>query len=586
MQATASIVMLMLCPFTQGFVTSPIGRVNMGLQMTLSNHHHQVDGFGFKRNQIASSISAAKRNMLQKQQKNKRKNMIARKMSDAAITDPGEEEEKKGIFGKFKAAIPPANERKKLIPLALMFFCILFNYTILRDTKDVLMITAPKSGAEVIPFIKTYLNLPTAIGFAAVYAKLCDKMEHKNVFYACTLPFLAFFTIFALIIYPNSSWLHPHAFVDHVAQILPAGFAAPLAIVRNWSFAMFYVMAEMWGSVVTSLLFWGFANEVTTVDEAKKYYPLFGMGANVALIFSGQYVKWVSKMRASLAPGVDAWGVSLKYLMGAVITSGTVLLATYTWMQKNVVGKDVPAVEGKKAAPKKKKAKMGLRESAKFLMNSPYIRDLATLVISYGMCINIVEVSWKSKLKQAFPNPNDYSAFMGNFSSTMGTVTLFMMLIGRTIFQRFGWRVAALVTPSMIGLTGLGFFALTIFAPTFAPLAAALGTTPLMLAVIIGAAQNILSKSSKYSLFDPCKEMAYIPLDQDSKTKGKAAIDVVGNPMGKSGGALIQQVLIFAVGSLAAATPYLAVILSVLIFSWYRSVNSLASQFDKAMAVE
>jgi len=41
-----------------------------------------------------------------------------------------------------------------------MFFFILFNYTILRDTKDVLMITAKKSGAEVIPFIKTYVNLP------------------------------------------------------------------------------------------------------------------------------------------------------------------------------------------------------------------------------------------------------------------------------------------------------------------------------------------------------------------------------------------------------------------------------------------
>ena len=64
---------------------------------------------------------------------------------------------------QIKSVIPPANERKKLIPLALMFFCILFNYTILRDTKDVLMVTAPKSGAEVIPFIKTYVNLPAAI---------------------------------------------------------------------------------------------------------------------------------------------------------------------------------------------------------------------------------------------------------------------------------------------------------------------------------------------------------------------------------------------------------------------------------------
>jgi len=172
---------------------------------------------------------------------------------------------------------------------------------------------------------------------------------------------------------------------------------------------------------------------------------------------------------------------------------------------------------------------------------------------------------------------------MGNFSSATGAVTLIMMLLGRTIFQKFGWRVAALVTPSMIGITGSMFFALNIFSSTFAPLSTALGTTPLMLAVLIGAAQNILSKSSKYSLFDPCKEMAYIPLDQESKTKGKAAVDVIGNPLGKSGGSFIQQILIFGVGSLAAATPYLAVILGGLVYVWFKSANSLATQFEDAL---
>lgn len=506
-------------------------------------------------------------------------------MSDTAAEVP--EPEEKGFLQKLKNIIPPANERKKLLPLALMFFCILFNYTILRDTKDVLMVTAPKSGAEVIPFIKTYVNLPVAIGFTAVYSKLCDRMEQKNVFYACTIPFLIFFAVFATTIYPNIGTLHPHAFVDGIASMLPAGFSAPLAIVRNWSYALFYVMAEMWGSVVASLLFWGFANEVTTVDEAKKYYPLFGMGANVALIFSGQYVKWVSRLRASLPPGVDPWGMSLKYLMGAIVAGGGAMLGLFTYMQKCVMT-DPACVDQEKreSKKKKKKVKMGLRDSAKFLMNSPYIRDLAMLVISYGMCINIVEVSWKSKLKLAFPNPNEYSVFMGNFSSATGAVTLIMMLLGRTIFERFGWRKAALVTPSMIGITGAIFFTLQLFAPAFVPVAAALGTTPLMLAVMVGAAQNILSKSSKYSLFDPCKEMAYIPLDQESKTKGKAAVDVIGNPLGKSGGSLIQQILIFGVGSLAAATPYLAIILGALLFGWFKSANSLAGQFEDAMEAE
>ena len=42
---------------------------------------------------------------------------------------------------------------------------------------------------------------------------------------------------------------------------------------------------------------------------------------------------------------------------------------------------------------------MGTMESLKFLVSSPYIRDLATLVVAYGISINLVEVTWKSKLK-------------------------------------------------------------------------------------------------------------------------------------------------------------------------------------------
>merc|ERR1712188_198179 len=100
----------------------------------------------------------------------------------------------------------------------------------------------------------------------------------------------------------------------------------------------------------------------------------------------------------------------------------------------------------------------------------------------------------------------------------------------------------------MLGITGITFFSLILFKESFAPLTAMLGLTPLMMAVFVGAMQNILSKASKYSLFDPCKEMAYIPLDAESKTKGKAAVDVIGNPLGKSGGSFIQQACIFAFG--------------------------------------
>ncbi len=52
---------------------------------------------------------------------------------------------------------------------------------------------------------------------------------------------------------------------------------------------------------------------------------------------------------------------------------------------------------------------MTFAESLRFLGSSRYIMDLLVLVVGYGMAINIVEVTWKSKLKAAFPDPNRYA---------------------------------------------------------------------------------------------------------------------------------------------------------------------------------
>ena len=176
-------------------------------------------------------------------------------------------------------------------------------------------------------------------------------------------------------------------------------------------------------------------------------------------------------------------------------------------------------------------------------------------VVSYGISINLVEVTWKSKIKQQFPNPNDYSAFMGDFSSCTGAprsvsqmpdfgvkdgyllgsfgngsfelvavllycdwaacrsadhpgtrqglrsrsqtacgslrlffhltgpariivlfdestssrlwpagaVTFLMMLLSRFIFRKYGWGVAAQITPTVLLITGIAFFGLIVF---------------------------------------------------------------------------------------------------------------------------
>lgn len=469
-------------------------------------------------------------------------------------------------------------ELKKLIPMFLMFLCISFNYTILRDTKDTLIVTS--SGAEAIPFLKFWGVLPAAILFMLIYAKLSNMLSKENLFYVTLVPFLVFFALFAFLLYPNREALHPNASADWIQSFLPAGLHGLIACYRNWTYSLFYILSELWGSAVLSLMFWGFANEISRVHEAKRFYTLFGLGANVALLLSGQAIIYFSNIRKHIAPDVDAWQVTLNYLMSMVVIAGVIIIGIYWWMNRAVLT-DVrfydPAEEKKS---KKSKPKMGVFESLAFLAKSKYILSIATIVIAYGICINLVEVTWKGQLKLQYPNPNDYSSFMGNFSFWTGIVTICMMFIGGWLLRKKGWGFAAMATPVVILLTGVGFFAFVLFRDNLAGFISVLGTTPLMLAVIFGMAQNIMSKSTKYSLFDPTKEMAYIPLDQEEKVKGKAAIDVVGARLGKSGGSIIQQGLLVVFGSIGAITPYVAVILMGFIVAWMFAVKSLSRQFN------
>lgn len=471
------------------------------------------------------------------------------------------------------------HEYKKLIPMLIMAFCISFNYTILRDAKDGLVVTAPGSGAEAIPFLKVYGVVPCALIYMIIYTKLSNTLSREGLFYAAIAPFLVFFSLFSTVIYPLRDVLHPTTSADALQAWLPAGLSGVAACYRNWSYALFYIMAELWGSAVLSLLFWGFANQITKISEAKRFYTIFGIGFNVALLVSGPAIVWVSNIRQHLPEGVDAWQISLNYLMGMVVVAAILVVISYYWMNRNVLC-DAQYYDPTQIKGKKSKLKMSLGDSFKLIFNSKYLGCLTVLVIAYGIAINLVEVSWKAQLKESYSNPNDYLTFMGYFSTATGAVTVLMLIfVGGNVIRSLGWKIAAMITPIILLVTGGGFFGFVLFKQHLQGLIAVFGTSPLMLAVLFGAAQNIMSKSSKYSLFDPTKEIAYIPLDEESKVKGKAAVDVVGARLGKSGGSLIQQFLLFSLGSVSAIGPYICGIMLFIIAAWLWAANSLGNQF-------
>ena len=100
-------------------------------------------------------------------------------------------------------------------------------------------------------------------------------------------------------LYPNIGSLHPHGLADAAAKILPGSFQAPIAVIRNWTFSLFYLAAELWGSVVASLLFWGFANSVSGGVPPSRHRRASSPGEEIVggLFFDFEAVRTASRDR-------------------------------------------------------------------------------------------------------------------------------------------------------------------------------------------------------------------------------------------------------------------------------------------------
>ncbi len=461
--------------------------------------------------------------------------------------------------------------------MLFMFFLISFNYNALRACKDTLIVTAPQSGAEAIPFIKVWAILPGAFFFTYLFTRLSNKYSREKVFYIMMSLFLGFFLLFTFVLFPAQEYIHPNAFADKLQRILPEGFKGLIAILRNWTFTLFYVMSELWGTAILSVIFWGFANAILKVDEAKRYYGLLMIGANIAGVFAGQAAIYLSETPylPSLPYGSCSWDQSILFLNCLILLSGLGTIAIFRWMNRHVIA---PSECPNKPSVK---IKMSMRENFSYLLKSKYLIYIALIVLTYNIVINLIEVVWKNQIKELYPEPSAYNMYMGEVMILMAIMATVASFVTVFTIRKFSWTFSALLSPLIILITGVGFFAFVLFPHSGLNwIAALIGSTPLMLSVTLGGLQNCLSRASKYTIFDATKEIAFIPLSDECKLKGKAAIDGVGSRIGKSGGAMIHQSLLLIFSTVAASTPYVAVIFLVVILIWIASVFSLGKKFD------
>ncbi len=483
-------------------------------------------------------------------------------------------------FSKWRRRLWPfhRSEFKKLFPLILIKFLISLSYCILTSMKDTMIATSPGSGAEVIAVLKGWVVLPAAMLIAILYSKLSNVLSKKKLFYTMMGGFLAVIFVYGFILYPNSDFFSPNETSDWLINKFGAKHSHWIAIYRNWIHSLLFITAELWGTVVILVMFWGLANDVTSVEEAKRSYNIYIAAGDLAAFSTGPIVYFFMH---TLAQG--SFRLATQSLLFVVLLLGLLVMGIFWWMNKNAItGKG--ASSEYQTAPKRSKEKLSLRQGFKHLVKSKYLLGIAVLVVAYGLSINLIEVTWKASVKLVYPNSVDYHIFISKVASFVGLFAfLTSIFLGSNIIRKFGWHCSAQLTPILVGVTGVLFFGFVLNPNIVSPIAALFGAAPLMVVVIFGAFQNVISKVAKYSFFDPTKEMAYIPLDDEAKLKGKAAIDVVGSRLGKSGSAWIQIALIdlIGTGSIFSVTHILLPIVAFVTISWILSVRSLSRQFEE-----
>jgi len=481
-------------------------------------------------------------------------------------------------------------EVKKFLPMGIMMFCILFIYTVLRDTKDAILVNAPGAGAESLAFAKGIGVTLSAILFMVLYTKAANVFKREGLFYVTALPFLGFFGVFPYLIYPFVDSFHMSLDAIQGLQAAYPAFKWLIPLVGNWTYTLFYILSELWGSAVLSLLFWQFANSITPVHEARRFYGMFGFVGNFGLLLSGPAIILVSNWIHSMGlPRMEATGMMLKVLMAFVIGAGAILLGTFYWMNRNVLT-DPRFYNPEAMGEKKKKAKLSMMESFGQIISSPYLGFIAILVLAYGVSINLFEAVWKGQIKIVYPTEVEYNSVMGGLSTMTGGIAVVLMLIGSNLLRRFSWKACALITPAVLMTGVLAFFSVIYYNNGLLPqgmqIVQALQSglikrDIIVFAVVVGLFVNAFGKAVKYSLFDPTKEMAYIPLDNELKIKGKAAVDVIGGRGGKSAGSYIQMGLLtaFSGSALYQLVPIIAPITVGIVGMWIFSVTGLNRRF-------
>jgi AAA family ATP:ADP antiporter len=427
-------------------------------------------------------------------------------------------------------------KRSEWLLFSLMFLIVSLinvNFSVLRSMRNTLVVAGEGGSAAYIPYFELFGTFPASILLTWILSRLMRVFSFRFIFSATLFFFLAFFLVFAFWIYPHKEEVHTLLF----------GWTRFKVIFTHWPDMFFYIMAELWKVALLSVVFWGCLNQNLTLTEAKRFYPPLLLGTSVGTILSGPITVFCTSIFSwNLFPlSEQRWEHSLYMLTLFLLLCGILTQIFFTLLHK-LFQQRIPLIREEK---KNFSQKLSLSNSLRFLMQSPYLRSLFLIVIAEYVCYTLGELIFLETLKEKYPSPAEYCQYMGNLSFWMGVLTaVSAIFLTPYLLQTYSWGKTVLMTPLlMVGAT-FAFFSVN----SMAKYGLLPGISAVSVAVLLGSIHFCIGRAAKYTLFDAIKELAFIPLNQEGKVKGKLIIDGIGSRLGRGGSSLINIVLFLLAG--------------------------------------
>jgi ATP/ADP translocase len=462
---------------------------------------------------------------------------------------------------------------KKSSLIISLFFTTLLMQNLIRNMKDSLIVTY--ISPEVISYIKLYAEIPLGIMFFIIYTLICNHFSPEKAFRYVVSFFILFFFVFSFFLLPNLTFFLPDkVYIDSLSYNYP--YLKWFVIIwGNWCLVLFYIFGELLTIVLCTILFWQLANKVNSSCDAKKYYPLYTFFGQINLIASSQIIYWVlAKYQISYQSYLSKTEDIFQLLTIILCLCGLFSLAIQKYIDKQYISKDT--INNQVI---NQKNRLTLHQSITTILSSKYLVFIFFLVFSYGVCVILIEGLWFSKAKEKYPLISDFMHYHATVMLWVGISCIGFSVLGKFVLKYCSWLVCAIITPLVFMTLGSFFFVISYFQTSVELI---INYQALSLIVFLGGLQNIISKGSKYTLFDMSKEMSYIPLKEPIKTEGKAAVDLIGFKLGKAMGAFIP----FFIFTLYPSYNYQDIVLQLLVFFllfcaiWLYSVKNLSMKYN------